>query len=41
VTPLKKQVHPRWEYSGFHDPTRETLNKIEVGDLVKLLEEMF
>jgi hypothetical protein len=24
VMPLKKQVHPGWEYCGVHDPTRET-----------------
>jgi hypothetical protein len=26
VTPLKKQVHPGWEYSKIHDPTRETFD---------------
>jgi hypothetical protein len=41
VIPLKKQVHPGWEYSGFQDPTRETSDKITLEHLVKLLEEMF
>jgi hypothetical protein len=41
VIPLKKQVHPGWEYSGLQDLTRETFNNIGVSDLIKLLEEMF
>jgi hypothetical protein len=41
VIPLKKQVHPGWEYSGLEDPTRETNVKITLEHLVKLLEEMF
>jgi hypothetical protein len=41
VVPLKKQVHPSWEYSGVKDPTRETYVKITLEHLVKLLEEMF
>jgi hypothetical protein len=28
VIPLKKQIHPGWEYSGFHDRTQETSDKI-------------
>jgi hypothetical protein len=39
--PLKKPVHPGWEYSGVKDPTRETNKKITPEHLVKLLEEMF
>jgi hypothetical protein len=39
--PLKKQVHPGWEYSGFNDPTREIIEKIKSSKLVKLLEKMF
>jgi hypothetical protein len=38
---LKKQVHPRWEYSGTQDPTGGTTKKIRPDHLVKLLEEMF
>jgi hypothetical protein len=41
VMPLKKQVHPRWEYRGFDDPTREVKDKIKSSELIKLLEEMF
>jgi hypothetical protein len=41
VTPLKKQVHPGWEYSGVQDPTRESKNNIEANKLVELLQEMF
>jgi hypothetical protein len=41
VIPLKKQVHPGWEYNGFQDPTRETSDKITLERLVKLLEEIF
>jgi hypothetical protein len=41
VIPLKKQVHPGWEYSGVQDPTWETSEKITPEHLVKLLEEMF
>jgi hypothetical protein len=41
VIPLKKQVHPGWEYNIFQDPTRETNEKITPEHLVKLLEEMF
>jgi hypothetical protein len=39
--PLKKQVHPRWEYNGFDDPTQEVKDKIKSSQLIKLLEEMF
>jgi hypothetical protein len=41
VVPLKKQVHPGWEYSGVKDPTQETNVKITLEHLVKLLKEMF
>jgi hypothetical protein len=41
VLPLKKEVHPDWEYSGFQDPAQETSDKITLEHLVKLLEEMF
>jgi hypothetical protein len=41
VIPLKKQVHPDWEYSGVQDPTRETNEKITPERLVKLLQDMF
>jgi hypothetical protein len=41
VVPLKKQVHPGWEYSRVKDPSRETNEKITPEHLVKLLEEMF
>jgi hypothetical protein len=41
VIPLKKQVHPGWEYSGPQDPTRETTEKIGPNHLVKLLDEIF
>jgi hypothetical protein len=35
VLPLKKQVHPGWEYSGLQDPTQETNEKIAPKLLVK------
>jgi hypothetical protein len=41
VTPLKKQVHPRWEYSGVQDPMQELKDNIEANKLVELLQEMF
>jgi hypothetical protein len=41
VTPLKKQVHPGWEYNGLQDPTRETSDNLRVNEVVKLLQEMF
>jgi hypothetical protein len=41
VIPLKKQVHPGWEYNGLQDPTQETTEKIHPDLLVKILEEMF
>jgi hypothetical protein len=41
VIPMKKQVHPGWEYSGVEDPTQETNVKITPEHLVKLLENMF
>jgi hypothetical protein len=41
VIPLKKQVHPGWEYSRLQDLARETTEKFTLNHLVKLLEEMF
>jgi hypothetical protein len=41
VLPLKKQVHPGWEYSRTLDPTEETSEKITLELLVKRLEEIF
>jgi hypothetical protein len=41
VIPLKKPVHPGWEYSGVQDLTQETNEKITLECLVKLLKEMF
>jgi hypothetical protein len=41
IIPLKKHVHPWWEYSGLQDLTWETIEKIHPDLLVKLLEEMF
>jgi hypothetical protein len=41
VIPLKKQVHPGWEYRGLQDLARETTEKFTLNHLVKLLEEMF
>jgi hypothetical protein len=41
VLPLKKQVHPGWEYSGLGDPTQEIDEKITPELLVKHLEEIF
>jgi hypothetical protein len=41
VLPLKKQVHPGWEYSGIQDLAQETSDKITPEHLLKLLEEMF
>jgi hypothetical protein len=41
VMPLKKQVHPGWEYSGLQDPTRETSEKSEVEDILELLQGIF
>jgi hypothetical protein len=41
VQPLKKHVHPGWEYSGLQDRTQESQEKINPGLLVKHLGEMF
>jgi hypothetical protein len=41
VHPLKKQVHPDWEYSEHQDPTQETKENITPELLVKLLGELF
>jgi hypothetical protein len=39
--PLKKQVHPGWEYSGSNDPTRETFHNLRPNKMEELLQEMF
>ena len=41
VIPLKKQVHPAWEYSGPSDPTREVPEEISGAALERCLREMF
>jgi hypothetical protein len=41
IQPLKKQVHPGWEYSCLQHPTRESQEKITPELLVKHLREMF
>jgi hypothetical protein len=41
VTPLKKQVHPDWEYSGIQDLTCEVSCHIMTTKLESLLKEMF
>jgi hypothetical protein len=41
VTPLKKQLHPGWEYSGVQDPTRETSDNLEAKKMAKHLQETF
>jgi hypothetical protein len=41
VQPLKKQVHPGWEYNGLQDPTQETQEKMASELLVKHLGEIF
>jgi hypothetical protein len=41
VMPLKKQVHPRWEYNRVHDPTREIFITPRPSKILELLQEMF
>jgi hypothetical protein len=41
VMPLKKPIHSGWEYGGHKDPTRESTDKIEFSEVLKLLQEMF
>jgi hypothetical protein len=41
VIPLKKQVHPAWEYCRVYDPTQELGYNIEVNQLIKIFKEMF
>jgi hypothetical protein len=41
VMPLKKQVHPRCEYNGVHDPTLETFVIPSPSKILELLQEMF
>jgi hypothetical protein len=38
VIPLKRQVHPRWEYYRFHIPTSESGDNIEANKLVLLVK---
>jgi hypothetical protein len=38
---LMKQVHPRWEYNGVQDPTRETSVNPGPNKVLELLQEMF
>jgi hypothetical protein len=39
--PLKKQVHPGWEYNDLEDPTQESTDKTKASEVLKLLQEMF
>jgi hypothetical protein len=41
MMPLKKQVHPRWEFSGFNDPTQEAFHNLRPSKMDELLQEMF
>jgi hypothetical protein len=41
VMPLKKQVHPGWEYNRSNDPTRETFHNLRHSKMEELLQEMF
>jgi hypothetical protein len=41
VVPLKKQVHPEWEYSGLSDPTREATHNLKKSELHRVLGKMF
>jgi hypothetical protein len=41
VQPLKKQIHPGWEYCGPQDPTQETRENVTLELLVKHLGEIF
>jgi hypothetical protein len=40
VIPLKKRIHPSWEYNGIQDPSCETDHHILIVQLERLLEEM-
>jgi hypothetical protein len=37
VMPLRNKVHPGWEYSGVHDPSRETLVTYRPSKILELL----
>jgi hypothetical protein len=39
--PVKKQVHPGWEYSGLQDPTQETFVTPRPNKILEFLQEMF
>jgi hypothetical protein len=41
VMPLKKHVHPGWEYNGVQDLTRETFITPRPNKILELLQEMF
>jgi hypothetical protein len=41
LVPLKKQVHPGWEYCGVKDPTHESSENIKLAKLKDLLKELF
>jgi hypothetical protein len=41
VVPLKKQVHPAWEYNGLSDPTYKMSHRMTKDELEKLLDKMF
>jgi hypothetical protein len=41
VTPLKKQVHPGWEYSGVEDLTSEMSDNLSATKMVEFMQEMF
>jgi hypothetical protein len=41
VTPLKKQVHSGWEYSGTQDLSWEMSDNLTASKIVELLQEMF
>jgi hypothetical protein len=41
VTPLKKQVHPAWEYYGVQDRTWESGDNFEANKMIEIMQEMF
>jgi hypothetical protein len=41
IHPLKKQIHPRWEYSGISNPICEVNHHLKNTQLSKLLGEIF
>jgi hypothetical protein len=40
-TPLKKHVHPGWEYNGIEDLTHEMSDNLSATKIVELLQEKF